>query len=316
MSKASGPLCTIIVVNYNGGRLLWECVESIYHFTKDFELLVIDNGSSDASLNLLDNNNSRTTVIRNGANLGFAKANNIGIGAARGKYIVLLNSDTVVTPGWLDTLVACAEADSDIGIVTPKLVRSDGRLDSTGHSFSLEPYIITDRGQGEPDLGQYDSLTELISASFACVLLRKKIFTNIGLLDEKMFFYFEDVDFCVRAKIAGWRVVYAPSSRIYHVRGGSTSQSATKNLQRSSAPYSLRIVLKSCEPWPVLRYAKRILWNVLESIKYRRADLLFERLVIILWNLWNLPLRERIQAQSSRKVNDRDAFRLPSGRHS
>ena len=310
MSKTHALLCTIIVVNYNGGRLLRECVESIYRFTKDFELLVIDNGSSDGSLSLLDNNHSRITVIRNGINLGFAKANNIGIRTARGTFVVLLNSDTVVTPGWLDSLVASAETDPDIGIVTPKLVWPDGRLDATGHSFSFEPYFITDRGQGEPDLRQYDNLTELISTSFACVLLRKRLFSEIGLLDEKMFFYFEDLDFCVRAKIAGWRVVYAPLSRVYHVRGGSTSRSTMKTLQRSSAPYFLRIVLKSRELGPVIKYVRGIPWDMLLSVKDRRADQLIERLRIASWNIRNFPLKERIRVQSSRKLSDRMAFNL------
>jgi GT2 family glycosyltransferase len=277
---------------------------------------VIDNGSSDGSLNLLGNNHSSTSVIRNGTNLGFAKANNIGIRAAHGKYVVLLNSDTVVTRGWLDMLVASAEADPGNGIVTPKLVWPNGRLDSTGHSFSFEPYLVADRGQGDPDVGQYDNLTELISASFACVLLRKRIFSEIGLLDEKMFFYFEDVDFCVRAKIAGWRVVYAPLSKIFHIRGGSTSQSMTKSLQKRSSPYFLRIVLKSREPGAVVKYARWIVWNMLASAKNRRVDLLIERLMIISWNVRNAPLTERIHVQSSRKVSDRNAFELSSRRHS
>jgi GT2 family glycosyltransferase len=165
-------------------------------------------------------------------------------------------------------------------------------------------------------VGQYDNLTELISASFACVLLRKRIFSEIGLLDEKMFFYFEDVDFCVRAKIAGWRVVYAPLSKIFHIRGGSTSQSMTKSLQKRSSPYFLRIVLKSREPGAVVKYARWIVWNMLASVKNRRVDLLIERLMIISWNVRNAPLTERIHVQSSRKVSDRNAFELSSRRHS
>jgi GT2 family glycosyltransferase len=154
------------------------------------------------------------------ANLGFAKANNLLLAKAKGKYLVLLNPDTEVTPNWLDHLIKKARSDAGIGIIQPKLLRPNGLIDSTGHAWKRwgVPY---DRGAGEVDEGQYDNETELSSCCFACALVKREVFDRVGLLDEKLFLFFEDVDFCLRAKRAGWRVVYSPNSVVYHVKHGS-----------------------------------------------------------------------------------------------
>jgi len=157
--------------------------------------------------------------------LGFAKANNLLIRKAQGEYIVLLNPDTWVTAGWLDELIATAESDSKIGIVQAKTLRPNGLLDSTGHRyvFVYGVYMPGDRGAEEADRGQYDSRTELQTCTFAAVLIKRSVFETVGLLDERMYLYCEDMEFCLRAKRHGWRVVYCPKSVVYHVRHGSAS---------------------------------------------------------------------------------------------
>ncbi len=197
---------SILIVNYKVPELLEKCLQSIRQYTTDYEVLVHDNSPPNR-------------------NLGFARANNLLIRKARGDYIVLLNPDTRVTEGWLDQLIETAESDSKIGIVQPKTLRPNGLLDSTGHRyiFTSGVYMPGDRGAEEIDRGQYDTKTELKTCTFAAALIKRTVFETIGLLDEKMFLYCEDMEFCLRASRQRWRVVYCPKSIVYHVRHGSAS---------------------------------------------------------------------------------------------
>ena len=197
---------SIIIVNYKVPELLKNCLLSIKDHTNDYEVLVHDNSPPNP-------------------NLGFAKANNLLIRKARGEYIVLLNPDTWVTEAWLDGLIETAESDDRIGIVQSKTLRPDGLLDSTGHryTFVYGVYMPGDRGALEIDNGQYDENTELKTCTFASVLIKRRVLETSGLLNEKMFLYCEDMEFCLRAARQGWRIVYCPKSVVYHVRHGSAS---------------------------------------------------------------------------------------------
>jgi GT2 family glycosyltransferase len=171
--------------------------------------------------------------------VGFSKANNELIRKSKGKYIVLLNPDSEVTEQWTELLIRTAEADPTIGIVSPKLMRFNGLIDSTGHDYSKWPYAVGDRGEGERDVGQYDQMTELISCNFGAVLLKRKLISHIGLLDERFFLYNEDVEYCHRARKAGWRIVYCPTSVVFHERHGS-GHSKWMDESRRQLPYILR----------------------------------------------------------------------------
>jgi GT2 family glycosyltransferase len=225
-----------------------------------------------------------------------------------------LNSDTVVTRNWLDALVVQAEKDPSIGLVAPKLLRSRNPpiLDSAGHSCQYETAVCKDRGQGELDNGQYDHITELPSCCFACALIKKQVLFHIGVLDEKMFLYFEDVDFSLRARIAGWRIVYCPDSVVYHIRGGSTRITGQRKLWSRSRAYLLRIILKNYQTWPMLLYgSRRFVTEVIgmaAGAKNRDRDYAWGCAESILWNLVHFPARERVLVQRLRKVQDRAIF--------
>jgi GT2 family glycosyltransferase len=193
-----------VIVDYKVPDLLEKCLKSIAENTSDYEVLTHDNSPPNP-------------------NLGFAKANNLLIRKAQGENIVLLNPDTWVTQGWLDELIRTAQSDPKIGIVQSKTLRPNGLLDSTGHRYSFDHgvYMPGDRGALEPDLGQYDHDTELKTCTFASVLIKRRVFETSGLLDERMFLYCEDMEFCLRAARNGWRIVYCPKSVVYHVRHGS-----------------------------------------------------------------------------------------------
>ncbi len=313
-----GSLTSIIIVNRDGGHLLLDCVGSVRKFSKNCELIVVDNGSTDGSPEKLQAWYSDVRLIRNPFNYGFARANNVGMKEAKGKYVVLLNSDTVVTCAWLDRLVECVEKDQRIGLATPKLLRPDGRLDSTGHIFMFKEADARNRGEEEPDNGQYDGLTDLVSCDFACVLIKRKVWEEIGFLDQKFFFFHEDMDFCIRAGIAGWRIVYCPSSIVYHVRGGSTSPRLRRKFVDQRRRYLLRLVLKNYETKNIvvvfLYLGGEIVISILGVLRgLKNHDLSYLKLrlrnvgtilVAMLWNVAHPPLKERIVVQARRKVSD------------
>jgi GT2 family glycosyltransferase len=284
---------------------------------------VVDNASVDGSYEKLQGYPD-IRLIRNPSNYGFAKANNIGIKRARGKYLILLNSDTIVTYGWLERLEECAEADFKIGLATPKLLRPDGKLDSTGHIYWFREADGTNRGEDQLDRGQYDNSTELLTCDFACVLIKREVLGDIGVLDEKILFYHEDIDFCLRARIAGWRVVYCPSSIVYHHRGASSSPDIKKRLAEQRKRYLLRLVLKNYEAKNIFlvllslqRQVLLAILGVLAGLKNRDFAYCRQRLrtielvfITLLWNLLHPPLKERIIAQARRRVPDHELLKL------
>ncbi len=231
---------SILIVNYRTPELLANCVASVKrHTTGSYELLIHDNSPP-------------------APNLGFARANNILITRSKGEYIVLLNPDTTVTPRWLELLIETAQSEARIGVVQPKMLRPDGLIDSAGHGWTKQglPY---DRGSGEKDNGQYDTMTELRSCCFGCALVKRKVFQDVGLLDEKLFLFFEDVEFCLRARKHGWRIVYCPEGVVYHVRRGSGAVYG-----KFYVPY---ITLKLLGPWQYMKMIGSLLVGIPAGLK-------------------------------------------------
>ena len=260
-----GVFVSIVVVNYNGGSLLADCVESVRQHTNNYQVIIVDNASRDGSLDLLKQGPD-LHIIRLSTNKGFARASNTGIKASEARNVVLLNSDTIVTHSWLDRLVSVAEQSQSVGIVAPKLLNlhHHSTLDSTGIAVSYQTGFLLNKGNGQLDNGQFDQPTELVACSFACALIKRRVFQELGLLDEKMFFYYEDVDFGLRARIAAWRVVYCPGSVVYHVGGASTPKRDKVLTDLKPRAYRLRVILKNYEMKGMLQYGGRsILLDIL-----------------------------------------------------
>jgi GT2 family glycosyltransferase len=291
------PKYSIIVVNYNGGALVLRCLESVFQHTSDFELILVDNDSSDQSALIAATRFPQITLLKNERNLGFAKANNLGLKRARGDWIVLLNPDTVVTRDWLDVLVKCAGSSTEVG-----------------HVFDFRTGYSSDRGSGEPDLGQYDHEEEVPSCCFACAAIRREAFVRIGFLDEKMILYFEDVDYCIRARIAGLKVLYCPNSIVLHVRGGVSPKSSTRWGKRAVA-YRLRIMLKCYSAPNAIKYGVMRIFrdfvSMAAGIKNNDTDYFLTYLRSPTWNLLNLPYYERKLVQLTRNVLDDALVTLP-----
>ncbi len=224
---ASDSLPCIVVVNWNGRELLRRCLGSLYANTPMAKVVVVDNASTDDSVEMTQRLYPQAAIIRNSANLGFSKANNQGIRYALGagaKNVLLLNNDVEVTSAsWLGDFTAVLKSDSKIGVVGCKLLYPDGTIQHAGGVIRLRvPY---NRGDGEADHGQYDRVEMVDYATGAALLIRADVIRRIGLLDEKFTpLYFEDTDWCARALLYGYSVAYSPQPTLIHHCGASSSK--------------------------------------------------------------------------------------------
>lgn len=212
-------LVSVVIVNFNGEALLEDCLVSLNdQVCKDFEVIFVDNGSSDCSAEKALRLMPRVRLVKLKENAGWARGNNIGIEATQGKYIVVLNNDTRVDKSFLGEIVQVAEADERIGMVAPKILNfSDSRfIDSVGGLIICRDGIAQGRGRGEMDQGQYDHLKEVLMPSGCAGLYRKRMLDEIGLFDDDFFAYCEDSDLGLRACWAGWKAVSAPKAIVYH----------------------------------------------------------------------------------------------------
>jgi len=218
------PLVSIIILNYNGANYVQRCLRRVLSTDyPNFEIIVVDNASLDRSIDtiiqLLSNCARPYKIIKNDTNYGFAEGNNIGLAAAHGEYIVFLNNDTEVDRFWLRELMRVASLDPTVGVIQSKLLwLSDHRiLDSAGDY--IDHYGSAFRRGGEwreVDAGQYDNVEEVFSARGAAMLVKRKVLDEIGPFDPKFFLTLEDIDLCWRARLAGYKVIYVPTSIVYH----------------------------------------------------------------------------------------------------
>ena len=263
------PLVSIGIVTWNSSEHLDECVRAVRAQThQPIELLVADNASTDGSLELLARAYAEVRVIRLDRNYGFTGACNAGLRAGQGEVLVLLNNDTRVEPGWLAALVETAESDSTVGMCASKMLFADhpDMINSTG--ISLDPVgIAWDRGGGERDDLQEQKPIEVFGPCGGAALYRRAMLDQIGLFDEDLVAYLEDLDLAWRARLAGWRCLYVPSARVYHVHSGTW----VKN-----SPWKSRLLGRN-KVWTIAKnYSTDRLWIYLPLIvAYDLAAVIF-----------------------------------------
>jgi hypothetical protein len=216
----------VIIVNWNGLEYLQTCLPALLAQTEiAFETLVVDNGSTDGSVEWLQSTYPEVQLIRNSENRGFAEANNQGIRVTHGEYVVLLNNDTQPSPGWLASLVAAVERDDCVGMVASQicLAHTPGRLDSAGIEVDVLG-MAWNRRWGEVVAAEPSDPVEVFGPSAAAALYRRKMLDEIGLFDERYFAYYEDVELAWRARRAGWRCLYVPTARVLHIHSATASR--------------------------------------------------------------------------------------------
>jgi hypothetical protein len=230
---------SIIIVSFNARADLERCLESLHHPppATPHEILVVDNGSTDGSADAVGRWPD-VRVIQAGANLGFARANNIGIRASDGANILLLNSDTIVPPGAIDGLLAELHRHEDVAVVGPRLVDATGRAElSFGRMVS--PFSEFRQKQ----LARSNAVDRITSGrqypdwvSGACLLVRREDAEAVGGFDERYFMYTEDVDFCAAIRGRGRKILFTPDVEVVHLRGRSAASApaATREHYRRS----------------------------------------------------------------------------------
>ena len=233
------PIVSVIIVNWNTKEHLRRCLQSLTQHpalrTLHLEIIVVDNASVDGSAEMVRCEFPHVRLIANDRNLGYAAANNQGAKIAKGRYLLLLNPDTIVPKEAIVRLVEFAESHPDAGIVAPKLVYPDGSLQPSVRSFptptallfsalGLDRFFPKSRifGRYRMTWFRYDQVAEVDQPMASALLVRKNAWEQIGGMDEEMPIFFNDVDFCWRLKKAGWRIYFVPDAVIVHHHGAST----------------------------------------------------------------------------------------------
>jgi GT2 family glycosyltransferase len=221
----------VIIVNWNRAELLRESLASLAAQVDaagtpfPLEIIVVDNASTDHSVDMIMSDFPYVLLLRNQKNLGFCAANNQGIAAASHPYIALLNNDAVAHPHWIQHLHAGMQADPQIGMVASKILdyADPSRIDKAGHLIFPDGQN-RGRGTGEIDRGQYDKQEDVLWPDGCAAMYRKSMLDQIGAFDEDLFAYGDDAELGLRARIAGWRCLYVPLAVVRHRRGSTLGQ--------------------------------------------------------------------------------------------
>ena len=230
--KVDLPLVSVLVLNKNGRKLLEICIPSILKQSyENIEIIVIDNGSNDDSIEYLKDKFTQVIIIENKQDIGFSAANNIGIKQSSGEYIFILNNDTEMDTHCISRLVNVAndEKYSKVGMFSPKILSYFDRnvFDNVGHLIYKDG-LNRGRGKLEKDIHQYDKIEEICFPSGCAAFYRKKVLNEIGLLDEDFYYFGEDTDLGLRARMAGWISMYIPDSIVYHMYSATAGKYSPK----------------------------------------------------------------------------------------
>lgn len=219
---------SVVVVNWNTKELLENCLSSLdgEERSLQLEILVVDNNSSDGSADMVASKFPDVKLIRNQQNRGFAKANNQALSISSGRYILLLNSDACLVNNSISLMLEFMDSRPEAGIIGPRLLNADGSLQFSCYNVPsvfrtfLEMTFISrlfpwDTGNMLYHFG-YDKIKEVGYVSGACMMIRREVLDDIGLLDERFFIYAEEADFCMRAKESGWKIFFIPGAKVKH----------------------------------------------------------------------------------------------------
>jgi GT2 family glycosyltransferase len=307
-------LVSINIVNWNGLNFLGKCIESIKLQTyKNIEINIIDNNSSDGSVDFLITKYPEVKLVKNAQNEGFSKAHNQAIIISSGEYILPLNFDIILAPTFVEEMVNAIESSSEVGIVSGKLyILRDGEktniIDSTG--ITMQGMFPADRRQNKTDSNHYDKVEYVFGASGAAPLFRREMLEDIKIneeyFDEDFYIYVEDVDLCWRAQLHGWKALYTPLAIAYHHRGATRKNDSEMKRDYLLIGYRNRYwtIIKNVI---LLNLLKNILLLLIVELKFysnhilQRNYFIFKVPFMVLKGISQM-LRKRSVIQKKRKV--------------
>src|SRR5580700_943956 len=276
-AAVSAPI-TVVVVNWNRRKLLAACLDSLARQTwRDFEVVVVDNGSNDGSVALVKDLSTGYPVplrlIENSNNRGFCAANNQGFAASRSELVALLNNDAEAEPGWLAALERVIRSSDQVGMAASKILvwEDPSRIDKAGHLMYPDGQN-RGRGTGQLDRGQFDQVEETLWPDGCAAMYRRAMLDEVGGFDEEFFAYADDAELGLRGRIAGWTCLYAPGAVVRHHRGATLGLGSARRLtliERNRVLLAVKLF-----PWNLLwlngaYYATRIVGGMWAALRNR-----------------------------------------------
>jgi len=310
---------SIVIINWNDGKVLPGCLQSICRETKEteYEIVISDNGSTDGSLDYVRSNHPEAMIVENGANLGFSRGNNSGIAVARGEYVLILNPDTIIMDRALDRLVCWADKHPEAAAFGCRVLNPDGSLQHSARPFpSIRRYWMAALGlRGLALISSSfcsDTYTgwdgtserEIDWQSGCCVMFRRSILREMGGFDPAFFYHYEEVDLCFRVHQAGYRILYTPKATITHLGGQSVGrfpirfaiESFRNQHKYFNKHYGLSTALRSRVVALAHLWVRRCAYGILAI--FDKSDVMKRRIAMyratIKWN-WNLNVKEFLE---------------------
>jgi N-acetylglucosaminyl-diphospho-decaprenol L-rhamnosyltransferase len=266
-SETAHPLdLSVITIGTNQRRLVDACLRSVYaqQTSTRYEVIVVDNASTDGTAEMVQADYARARLVRNTRRLGYAANNNLGIRLAKGRYPMILNPDVEVLPGAFDALAGFMDANPDVGLAGPKLLNADRTLQLSCRRFSTPTHLairglrldrMTTRWKVMRDAVYQDwdhnSVRDVDYITGACMVARREMLSDVGLLDEGFVLYFEDQDWCYRTWGRGWRVTYVPQAVMIHDHQRASARGLFSKSTRTHLISMVRFFRKHYLPFPL-----------------------------------------------------------------
>jgi GT2 family glycosyltransferase len=298
---------SVIIVNYNGRDYISECLDSLLNSVPaETEIIVVDNDSKDTSADFIQEQYPGVVLLRNPLNGGFGQGNNLGVEHAHGEYLVFLNPDTRVTPGWLENMIEVLDSAPNVGMVTPKilLMNEPKLINACGNDVHFTGLTLCRGARATAD--SYDQLAIVSAVSGAAFVMRRSVFDEIGGFDPLLFMYMDDTDLSLRVRQAGYECIYAPNSVVYHDYSLSFGPRKTYFQERNRY-----IMLLKSWRWRTLALmvlplllSELVTWGFVLT-KERRNPINKLRAYWDILKVWPEIMTQRCEVQTRRKVTDR-----------
>lgn len=302
----------VVVLNYNDKQRLKECLMSLVKSDyPSYEIIVLDNNSNDGSVELVEDYFKEVKIRKLDKNYGYVAYNKI-VSKLDCKYVALLNNDIIVNRDWLSKLIHPLSSNDDVAAVTPKIkFVNSNKINAAGGICDIFG-VGWNRGNGEEDIGQYNWLEEVFYGVGACLVLKKKVWDEISGFDERYFIYAEDLDWCWRARLAGYRILYVPDAVVEHYWHSSINTSFMVYLMEKNQisnfikNYGIVTIIKL---FPLILIIKTLkLIGIL--VYYRKFDLFISLLKSYVWTITNIKETLAYRKNCKRIKTDKDIQKL------